>query len=184
MTKIFTIEKFLNEKETELIFEKCKNELKLENGLVYNNNEQIHIEKVRKSNIAFIKDLGFLNNRLIDVLMDKIKINGFELSGLGDFQFTEYQKDDYYNWHTDSTKDVFKERFYSTIIQISDEYEGGELEIIENDSHITLEKGLGNLFLFPSTYLHRIKPITNGVRYSLVNWVSLIPLKNNKKSLI
>jgi PKHD-type hydroxylase len=71
------------------------------------------------------------------------------------------------------------------VIQLNDEYTGGELEIKDNDNNeITLEKGLGNLFLFYSYIIHRVKPVTSGTRYSLVNWFRLTPIENFKKTLI
>ena len=100
------------------------------------------------------------------------------------FQFTEYTTDGYYNWHTDSDA-VMKERYCSMVIQVNDEYTGGELQIIDkDDNEITLEKGLGNLFIFYSHLTHRVKPIISGTRYSLVNWFKITPLKNFKKTLI
>ena len=70
-------------------------------------------------------------------------------------------------------------------IQLNDEYEGGELQIKDKDNNeITLDKGLGNLFLFYSHIEHRVMPILDGTRYSLVNWFKLAPIENFKKTLI
>ena len=71
------------------------------------------------------------------------------------------------------------------VIQLNDEYTGGELQIKnKDDNEITLEEGMGNLFIFYSKLIHRVKPVISGTRYSLVNWFRLTPIENFKKTLI
>jgi len=38
--------------------------------------------------------------------------------------------------------------------------------------------------VFPSNYIHRVKPISTGIRYSLVNWVKAIKKENIELPLI
>ena len=47
-----------------------------------------------------------------------------------------------------------------------------------------MEFGLGNLFIFPSNMLHRVKPIKDGIRYSLVSWLKLKEIKDYKKTIL
>ena len=183
MYQHFTIPNFITDSECNFILSKCKKELTLKDAIV--KNRQINISQ-RKSSVAWIRDLGFLNKKLQDTLTDHIKVKGFAVSGLQDFQFTEYMVGEHYNWHRDSdiNNPEFADRFYSTVIQLSDDYTEGELQLNIDDNEITLERGLGTLYMFPSHTLHRVKPITSGVRYSLVNWVKLVENKNEKKSLL
>ena len=183
MYKHFTIPNFLSEEECNSLLVKCKEELVLKNATVRAGEVNF---KSRKSSVAFIDDLGFLNNRLETILIDSVKVKGFSVSGLQPFQFTEYNIGEFYNWHRDSSVDnpTFSNRFYSTVIQLSDEYTEGELQLSIDGKEITLESGLGTLYMFPSYTFHRVKPITSGVRYSLVNWIKLVENKNEKKSLL
>lgn len=183
MYQHFTIPNFLTTSECTSILSKCKKELTLKNGTVGNDKVDL---KLRKSSVAFIDDLGFLNNRLQNKLIELVKIKGFSVSGLQPFQFTEYSVGEFYEWHRDSGVDnpKFSNRFYSTVIQLNDEYTEGELQLNIDGDEITLEPGLGTLYMFPSYTPHRVKPITSGVRYSLVNWVKLVENKNEKKSLL
>mgnify|MGYP000595374202 CR=1 FL=1 len=183
MYQHFTIPNFLTTSECTSILSKCKKELTLKNATVRDGEVNF---KSRKSSVAFIDDLGFLNNRLETILIDSVKVKGFSVSGLQPFQFTEYTMGEYYNWHRDSdiNNPKFSNRFYSTVIQLNDEYTDGELQLNIDDNEITLERGLGTLYMFPSYTLHQVKPITSGVRYSLVNWVKLVENKNEKKSLL
>jgi len=183
MYQHFTIPNFLTTSECNSILSKCKKELTLKNATVRDGEVNL---KSRKSSVAFIDDLGFLNNRLETILIDSVKVKGFSVSGLQPFQFTEYTVGEYYNWHRDSDINTpeSSNRFYSTVIQLNDEYDAGELQLSIDGEELTLERGLGTLYMFPSYTLHRVKPITNGVRYSLVNWIKLVENKNEKKSLL
>jgi len=67
-------------------------------------------------------------------------------------------------------------RKVSMVVQLSDpsEYEGGELQYFkggnpENSESIMKMKGL--TVVFPSYMMHRVTPITKGVRKSLVLWL-------------
>lgn len=181
MDKVITIQQFLSKEECGTILLKCKSELKLNTAVVVDSKI---IESKRKSNVAFIEDLGFLNSKLKDTLIDKISVKGFTASKLNPFQFTEYTTGGFYEWHTDSAKNIHQNRFYSVVIQINEGYLGGELEVREGDIETILNTGIGNLYLFPSAMWHRVKPITNGIRYSLVNWVELEKIIDYKKTLI
>ena len=67
-----------------------------------------------------------------------------------------------------------KVRKLSMVAFLSDDYEGGELEI-ENDTPMTKEAG--NLIFFPSFISHQVKPVTSGERFSLSNWFLGPPFK-------
>jgi len=184
-------ENFLSPEECNFILDKCKGELTLENAKIWgddNNDTQSNVsnvKKIRKSSIAWISDLGFLNERLTLKLRDLIKINGMEVTGLGNFQFTEYKEGEFYDWHVDSTSLVERERFVSIVIQLNDTYSGGHLEIKNTKAElIPIENKIGSLYVFNSRLLHRVSPVESGIRYSLVNWVSLIKTDLKKQNIL
>jgi PKHD-type hydroxylase len=52
------------------------------------------------------------------------------------------------------------------------EFEGGEFQVkADSDEAKTLECKKGRAWLFPSYTLHRVAPVTKGVRRSLVLWI-------------
>ena len=51
-----------------------------------------------------------------------------------------------------------------------DDYEGGELEFLNVDTPV-LHRSIGSITIFPSYLPHRVKPVTEGVRHSLVAWI-------------
>jgi len=101
----------------------------------------------------------------------------FDLTGCYEpMQLGIYRAEDsgYYTWHTDaSITDTKVPRKLSMVLMLSDssEYEGGELQVkIEGDHAKTLETKKGRAWFFPSYVLHRVTPVTKGVRKSLVLW--------------
>jgi len=184
MDKLYTIKNFLSNDECSNILTKYKSELKLMPAKV------VGMEKTdrRKSSVAFINNIENVDERLKTYLKNLIQIKGFEVTGLGPYQFTEYKTGEFYDWHTDSspTDDLYKDRFCSIVIQLNDEYNGGYLQLKDEsgDNTIQLDKGIGTMYIFYSNIRHRVMPVTSGVRYSLVNWVSLKKIENFKKTLI
>ena len=185
MINYITIPNFLSKKECEDLLQfSLTKELK---PALVRGSEMVNL-KSRKSNVFFYDynlDFPNLNEKLIEVFKKEVNVKGYNIDFTNNnFQFTQYTTDGYYNWHADSDA-VMKERYCSMVIQLNDEYTGGELQIKDKDSNeITLEKGVGNLFIFYSYLTHRVKPITTGTRYSLVNWFRLTPIENFKKTLI
>ena len=103
----------------------------------------------------------------------KMDIRGFHDS----LQYTTYDSKDgvsKYDWHTDTGIDM-NHRKISLSVQLSepDDYSGGVFELerggrLERMEH--LEKG--SAIMFPSILRHRVLPVMNGVRKSLVVWIA------------
>lgn len=56
-------------------------------------------------------------------------------------------------------------------------YDGGELVLEGHDGETAIKLEAGDLILYPTTVLHRVEPVTRGVRLAAVGWVrSLIRL--------
>lgn len=85
------------------------------------------------------------------------------------------ENNSHYNWHTDANMgDCLVPRKLSMTLLLSDpsEFEGGELQVkVDNDEIKTLEMVKGRAWFFPSWVLHRVTPVTKGVRRSLVLWI-------------
>jgi len=94
-------------------------------------------------------------------------------------QYTEYlgSKNGKYEWHQDIGPGMLSWRKVSITVQLSgpDDYEGGDLEIFqggpyEEERFIKAPKKAGCVFIFPSYMLHRVTPVTKGIRKSFVLW--------------
>lgn len=78
----------------------------------------------------------------------------------------------FYGWHTDFAG-VRPLRKLSISIQLStsDDYEGGDLELMYGTEPQKLDRTRGAFIVFPSFMLHRVTPVTRGTRWSLVSWI-------------
>jgi PKHD-type hydroxylase len=108
----------------------------------------------------------------------------FDLTGFYEpMQIGIYSSDNkgHYDWHTDaSAKDTNAPRKLSIALMLSDqsEFEGGEFQVrVSTDTPQTLETKRGRAWFFPSYVMHRVQPVTKGVRRSLVIWVGGPPFK-------
>ena len=96
-------------------------------------------------------------------------------------QYTQYNKGDFYNWHTDMDIGDINEpdqlvRKLSFTLQLTneDEYTGGNLEFADFDDssyRFLVPKSRGTVIVFDSRTPHRVTPIESGIRKSLVGWV-------------
>ena len=95
-------------------------------------------------------------------------------------QFTEYPEGGFYDWHIDTDVTFIHEppvRKISMTLLLSpeDQFEGGDLEISGPGKSVKLRQGYA--IVFASFLAHRVKPITRGVRQSLVMWFGGTPFK-------
>ena len=135
----------------------------------------------RESKVKWIKDNIPQHNYLFEYLLNRINIANNELFNLdiigsNDYiQYTEYNGEvkGHYDWHLDISGDSNILRKLSIVVQLSspDEYEGGDLEIHLGSTPLKVKKQKGHIAVFPSFLLHRVTPVTKGLRKSLVWWV-------------
>jgi len=93
-------------------------------------------------------------------------------------QFAAYygSEEGHYDWHTDTaSKGPAAKRRLSVTVQLSQatDYEGGDLEILDQGPTLSpsqMSRQSGTIIVFNSQLFHRVKPVTKGVRYSLVQW--------------
>ena len=86
------------------------------------------------------------------------------------FQYTQYPEGGYYRWHTDIGDGPTEYRKLSVVLQLNDDYEGGQLQFFPAKFDVPKKKGM--VAVFPSYMPHSVTPVTKGTRYSLVTWVS------------
>ena len=89
-----------------------------------------------------------------------------------DVQFIRYGPGAHFqSWHSDAGMDRFDARRISLSVELSEpgDYDGGLLEIAPR---VGVPRTLprGGARLFPSRAIHRVTPVTRGVRHALVAW--------------
>ena len=106
----------------------------------------------------------------------------FEITGLDEeLYYVTYDgaEEGHYDWHADTHHDTGFTRKLSVTLQMSDpdDYEGGELELNGGGRPEPLTKAKGRMLMFPSYTVHRVRPVTRGVRSALVSWIVGPPFK-------
>lgn len=174
-------ENFLSEEDINYLIEQSKNETG-QACIGGANNESVINAAIRTTDISWV-NLNDENMRLWEKISEAVsKVNAqffkFDLSGFYEpMQIGTYKAESggHYDWHIDaSNTDMNTPRKLSMVMSLSDpsEFEGGELLIKTNrDTPISLELKKGRAWFFPSYVLHKVTPVTKGVRKSLVIWI-------------
>lgn len=135
--------------------------------------------EVRRSQVAFldVERYTWLYQRIWQAALElNSKYFGVEISGITErIQLARYDGSDrgFYTWHTDFA-DLAPRRKISISVQLSrsEDYEGGDLELLFREAPHKTDRSRGALIAFPSFALHRVAPVTAGTRWSLVAWIS------------
>jgi PKHD-type hydroxylase len=85
----------------------------------------------------------------------------------------------HYDWHIDLGTGKFSRRKISLSVQLSDAatYQGGDVEFHLSGLDGQKMRQQGTLIAFASFHEHRVKPVTQGERYSLVAWIDGPPYR-------
>tara|TARA_R110000824_G_scaffold231527_1_gene419428 strand:- start:438 stop:983 length:546 start_codon:yes stop_codon:yes gene_type:complete len=103
----------------------------------------------------------------------KVKFPKMMSSKINQIDLLKYSPGGKYKTHTDHYTN--SPRHLSIIINLNDNYEGGDLVFTDQKEkeikRLTLSKG--SIVFFPSNFMypHGIQPITKGTRYSIVAWL-------------
>lgn len=106
---------------------------------------------------------------------------GFDIVGFGEYlQYGEYNSNvsGHYDWHLDlGQHSCWRKISMSVQLSDPDTYKGGDLQLYTKKDIISVPRKKGTILFFPSYLLHRVTPVTEGVRYSLVTWITGPPLR-------
>jgi len=99
-----------------------------------------------------------------------------------DIHYVIYPEDGgHLDWHMDVGAHGVNKRKLAMTVQLSDssDYEGGDFEIWMGgkDGFVTVPREKGDVVVFPSFCMHRVKPITRGERRCLVFWTGGRPFR-------
>ena len=117
-----------------------------------------HVDDIWREKNKFI--FGFDLFQTLDI--DMWNINTYDSKNEGEYDF-----------HCDTTDEYVNDIKLTGIVNISDEpYEGGELIAFVNNKfqEITEIKNPGSSILFTHGTLHKVNPVTKGIRKTLSYW--------------
>ena len=140
--------------------------------------------KTRTSHISWIPFKKMVDMyKDIETVMKKTNSNHFGFDGMQITelaQYTEYPSGGFYDWHMDSDvnfahEPTVRKISMTCLLSHESEFEGGELQIERDKNKVKLVQG--QAIFFASFLLHRVAPVTRGVRKSLVMWFGGPPLR-------
>jgi PKHD-type hydroxylase len=146
--------------------------------------------KLRRSKITwFFKNehpkLHYFFNSL-NLTIDRVNEDFFnyDLNGYSSIQYTTYDEKEngQYGYHIDmhtgnELNDVLlkyhetRKLSMSLILSDSSSYEGGKFTMKLGEDEFEVPQKRGRIIFFPSFFLHKIHPVTKGIRKSIVAWV-------------
>jgi len=145
--------------------------------------EETIVDK-RKTQVSFITDKENMMNELVwgFIRQANVEYFNYKLEYFQPIQFARYEDGGHYDWHQDSSpQDIGKEcRKLSLTMSLTDHtlYDGGMLQFYNGgkpheykDRNVDADiKSVGTVIVFDSRDWHRVTPVTNGIRYSIVCW--------------
>lgn len=176
---------FFTPEECDRISIICKN-LILSEGRLFSGED---IYQTRKAKTAFINApssetywiyekfntlIGFYNDTMF----------GFDLTGYSYMQYAEYDIEGKHNFHMDIAlnsptvinyqinEHLRKLTIVLMLNQQNDDFEGGDFQVNLSEERVatTVSMNKGNVLILPSFLLHRVTPVTRGLRKTLVLW--------------
>ena len=133
---------------------------------------------VRKTNICWIPKEEYISTFLFSkALIANQKTGwGFDIDDHEQTQIAKYEDSGHYDWHTDETFYRRVRNFHrkvSVVAFLSDPktYAGGEF-LFQVGKEQKIDPSFGTVICFPSEVVHKVMPVTEGVRYSLVLWAN------------
>jgi len=136
---------------------------------------------VRKNTLRWANstdpDTHWIYQRLTDqITAANQQVFKFDIDYIECLQYTEYlELGDRYEQHVDMQERSLHNRKLSFSLQLTDptRYKGSDLEFITGyNTAQSASRQQGALIVFPSYQMHRVTPLLEGQRISLVGWVA------------
>jgi len=138
------------------------------------------LAKIRETKLNWLEPAHPMNKVLLDyVLETNKKVWHYNLSKQTPCQLGKYEVGSFFTWHQDGgysyMETEVETRKLTAMMMVSapGDFEGGEFEFYVGDSPYVRPpvSSQGSILVFDSHIWHRVKPVTKGVRYSLVSFI-------------
>tara|TARA_B110000503_G_scaffold141124_1_gene233751 strand:- start:2225 stop:2818 length:594 start_codon:yes stop_codon:yes gene_type:complete len=175
---------YLNSNKIENLVSYIKQEFTSYPDGINNNPSTAHIVDRQAWNIFpnTTSHMNFLYSNIIDSAKNANKKFNFDLNTITQLKYFEYSpnSDMGLDWHIDIGPEgaSLRKLSFSLILSNKSEYEGGQLEIwLDSTFQYQVPQFPGSITFFPSFLLHRVTPITKGIRRVIVGWLGGTPYK-------
>lgn len=134
-------------------------------------------EQARKAEVGFFSREHWVTGLFFHFgALANAKAWRFEVRGVGTVQVATYDQGGHQTWHADSgpsLEGLERKLTVLTCLSDVDQYAGGEFEIMTGGGPKKIEEAgvPGSVVIFPAYMPHRVLPVTQGVRRSIVAWL-------------
>ena len=145
------------------------------------NNMQLNSEATYASDLRELVKTALKRNALFQsALQPKI---------IHSMLFSRYEKGMSYGRHVDNALMGNQEFLRSDVsftlfLSSPSTYKGGELVIESSDGDRTYKLEAGSAIVYPSSTLHQVEPVTEGVRLAAVGWVQSLVRDPNEREIL
>ena len=106
--------------------------------------------------------------------------------------FNRYEGGEHYGLHVDgavrsvpgTTLQMRTDLSCTLFLADPDDYDGGELEIVDTYGTHEVKLPAGDLILYPSSSLHRVHPVTRGARVASFFWVQSLVRDSTQREML
>ena len=184
---VLLIYKYINDKT-------CRTLMKYADSQAFSDLGVVDPEKSKKDRIVQLKSEGrithhvHIDGKALEILNLFNDIFCRQMASFYNVDFEWYERPQIlryppggkYNQHADAEHQEngewvrAQDRDYSVLLYLNDQYEGGEIQLVNWD--FTIKPKPGMMLAFPSDwrYLHAALPTTSGIRYAMVSWGAVV----------
>ena len=169
---------FLKSKECDAILKECVLELWLNSDVVGQSDKGRKKKKLREATQQNLpmNEKGWPYTKVLE-LTQQANIKNFKMNVAGFFQadnpqIVRYKNKSFYDWHLDIGNNApFRKLTFIVQLSDSDDYDGGNLELMNMITDGNLFRIKGQIIIFPSFVPWRITKVTKGVRNAIEGWI-------------
>lgn len=147
----------------------------VDSNLEYNGNKRMGCYFIDE--LLLTPVLETLTKNIINTSNQFKPFNSIEYTKVPKYSFNKYSEGDFLEWHEDRHEMILGANI-TYIIQLNDDYDGGEVKYLIEGLEYNVPKIKGSVFIFDSNITHSVAPVESGVRYSINAWPASIKKLN------
>ena len=125
------------------------------------NHSYMKDRKYYSQQISYNENTKWLFEKLIEFFRMETKLEITTIKNK--IHFHKFEEGDWFGKHNDAINN----RVYAIGVLLNDNFDGGDFKLYNSDEY-TLNKQVGNTYIFDAKIDHEITPVLSGERYSLL----------------
>lgn len=128
------------------------------------------INEPSMTNVHWANTFSYCFKRALEFYFRETNTNPDSDVNIIDIQILKYHLGGFYRPHVDHGNKIA--RTLSFLYLVNDDYKGGELYFYMDGKEYPVEVEKNKLIIFPSNFMfmHGVKPVIEGIKYSVVSW--------------